>query len=101
MEMKKINYMPEIDILRNSSQNVFGALWGAFKVFGCPKRHPDALLAKTMHMVLYSYFLYLGSGSPMSKYLFHPKPIIINVHISQKQPKNLDEILQKLNWENI
>ena len=46
--MEKINYMTEIDILRNSSQKVLGALWGAFKVFGCPKRHTDALLAKTM-----------------------------------------------------
>ena len=25
-----------------------GVLRGAFEGFGCPKRHPDALLAKTM-----------------------------------------------------
>ena len=25
-----------------------GVLRGSFKGFGCPKRHPDALLAKTM-----------------------------------------------------
>ena len=46
--MKIFNYMLEIDILRNSSQNFLGVLRGAFEVFGCPKRHPDALLAKTM-----------------------------------------------------
>ena len=40
--------MLEIDISRNSSQNYLGVLRGAFLVFGCPKRHPDALLAKTM-----------------------------------------------------
>ena len=48
MEMKKINYMLEIDILRNSSQKNLGVLRGAFSGFGCAKRHPDALLAKTM-----------------------------------------------------
>ena len=47
MEMKKINYVLAIDILRNSSI-ILGVLRGAFKGFGCPKRHPDALLAKTM-----------------------------------------------------
>ena len=30
MEMKKFNYMFEIDILRNSSQNILGVLRGAF-----------------------------------------------------------------------
>ena len=48
MEMKKFIYMLEIDILRNSSQNFLGILRGAFLGFGCPKRHPDTLLAKTM-----------------------------------------------------
>ena len=48
MEMKKFNYMVEIDILRNSSEFILAVLKGAFKGFGCPKRHPDALLAKTM-----------------------------------------------------
>ena len=52
MEMKKFHYMVEIGILRNSSQNLLGVLRGAFKGFGCPKRHPDALLAKTMALVL-------------------------------------------------
>ena len=42
------NNMLEIDILRNSPQNNLGVLRGAFKGFVCPKRHPDALLAKTM-----------------------------------------------------
>ena len=49
MEMKKLNYMLEIDILRNSSQKFLGVLRGIFQGFGCPKRHPDALLAKTMY----------------------------------------------------
>ena len=48
MEMKKFNIMLEIDILRNSSRKVLGGLRGAFKGFGCPKRHPDALPARVM-----------------------------------------------------
>ena len=46
--MKKFNYKLEIDIFRNSNQKSLGVLRGSFKGFGCPKRHPDALLAKTM-----------------------------------------------------
>ena len=34
--------------IRNSSQHFLGVLRSAFSGFGCPKRHPDALLAKTM-----------------------------------------------------
>ena len=34
MEMKRFNYMLEIDILRNSSQKLMGVLRGAFSVFG-------------------------------------------------------------------
>ena len=30
MEMKKLNYMLEIDVLRNSSQNSYGDLKGDF-----------------------------------------------------------------------
>ena len=48
MEMIKSNYMLEIDILRNSSPKKVGVLRDAFGWFGCQKRHPDALLAKTM-----------------------------------------------------
>ena len=48
MEMKRFDYMLEMDILRNSSPKILGVLRGAFKGFGCPKRHADALLAKTM-----------------------------------------------------
>ena len=48
MEMRKFNHMLEVDILRNSSQIFLGVLSGVFQGFGCPKRHPDALLAKTM-----------------------------------------------------
>ena len=51
MEMKFFfNYMLEIDILRNSSQTFLGVLRGAFQGFGCPKRHQDALPAKTMEV---------------------------------------------------
>ena len=48
MEMQNFNYMLEIDILRNSFQNNLGVLRSVFEGFGRPKRHPDALLAKTM-----------------------------------------------------
>ena len=44
----KFSYMLEIDILRNSSQNNLNVLGCAFLESGCPNRHPDALLAKTM-----------------------------------------------------
>ena len=54
MEIKKLNYMLEIDILGNSSQR------GVFQGFGCPKRHPDALLAKTMFDVI-APFLFPGN----------------------------------------
>ena len=36
--------MPEIDILRNSSQKVLGALRGAFKGFGCPTATENSLM---------------------------------------------------------
>ena len=48
MDLKRFNYLLEIDILRNSSQKVLGVLRCAFEEFGCPKRHLDPLLAKTM-----------------------------------------------------
>ena len=38
---KKFNYMLEIDIIQNSSQNNLGVLRGAFSGFECP----DVLLA--------------------------------------------------------
>ena len=47
-EMKKFNYKLEIEIFRNSTQKDLGVLRGSFSGFGRPKRHPDALLAKTM-----------------------------------------------------
>ena len=47
-EMKNFNYKLEIEIFRNSTQNNLGVLKVFFQGFGCPKRHPDALLAKTM-----------------------------------------------------
>ena len=49
-EMKKFNY--KIEIFRNSTLKNLGVLRGSFKGFGCPKRHPDALLAKTMAEIL-------------------------------------------------
>ena len=59
LEMKKIHYMLEIDILRNSSQKSLGVLRGTFQWFGCPKRHPDALLAKTMDSMSPSKYMCL------------------------------------------
>ena len=47
-EMKTINYKLENGIFRNSTLKILGVLRGSFIWFGCPKRHPDALLAKTM-----------------------------------------------------
>ena len=51
-EMKKFNYKLEIEIFINSTQKDLGVLRGSFEGLGCPKRHPDALLAKTMHLTL-------------------------------------------------
>ena len=48
LSWKNYNYMLEIDILRSDSQKYLGVLRGDFLGFGCPKRHPDALLAKMM-----------------------------------------------------
>ena len=51
--MKKLNY--KLEVFRNSTQKYLGVLRGSFSGFGCPKRHPDALLAKTMyHSELYA-----------------------------------------------
>ena len=47
MEMKTINDMLETNILKKSSQFWGGVSRGASLRFGCPKRHPDDLLAKT------------------------------------------------------
>ena len=49
MNMKKFNYMLEIDILRNSSQNLLGVLMSAFLGFGWPKIHPDARAGLDRH----------------------------------------------------
>ena len=51
-EMKKFNYKLEIEIFRNSTLKDLGVLRGSFEGFGCPKRHPDALLAKTIMRAL-------------------------------------------------
>ena len=52
-EMKKFNYKLEIGIFRNSTQFYLGVLRGSFSGSGCPKRHPDALLAKTIESPKY------------------------------------------------
>ena len=68
--MIKFNYMLEIDILRNSSPRKVGVLRGAFEGFGCPKRHPDALLAKTMIVVQSLAYMYKSiSMFSISKFL--------------------------------
>ena len=46
--MRKFNYKLEIEIFRNSTLIDMDVLRGSFLGFGCPKRHPHALLAKTM-----------------------------------------------------
>ena len=53
--MKIFNYKLEIEIFRNSTQNYLGVLRGSFQEFGCPKKHPDALLAKTMQSFIPSH----------------------------------------------
>ena len=50
-EMKKFNYKLEIEVFRNSTQNILGVLRGSFQGFGCPKNHPDALLLLTKTML--------------------------------------------------
>ena len=47
-EVKEFNCKLEIEVFRNSTQKNLGFLRGSFLGFGCPKRHPDALLAKIM-----------------------------------------------------
>ena len=76
--MIKFNYKLEIEIFRNSTQNFLGVLRGAFSGFGCPKKHPDALLAKTMqpgvhysahgNWSLATYPLFYSSKICMKKY---------------------------------
>ena len=46
--MKKVNYKLDIEIFRSSKQKDLGVRRGSLQGFVCPKRHPDALLAKTM-----------------------------------------------------
>ena len=48
--MKKINDMLETDVLKKILTKKIGVLLIAFQGFGFPKRHPDALLANTMHV---------------------------------------------------
>ena len=77
-EMKKFNHKLEIGIFRNSTHKYLGVLRGSFEGFGCPKRHPDALLAKTMAgCKCISYFNAFCDGMKMiyvcvQMYLSHP-----------------------------
>ena len=50
--MKKFNY--KIEIFRNSTLKKLGVLRDSFQGFGCPKKHPDALLAKTVFQHKYN-----------------------------------------------
>ena len=63
-EMKEFNYKLRIEIFRNSTLKNLGVLRGSFKGFGCPNRHPGALLAKTMH---YNTFVLQNIGSPLNE----------------------------------
>ena len=62
--MKKFNYKLEIEILKNSTLKYLGVLRGSFQGLGCPKRHPDALLAKTMT-------LRIVKRSPVHRYIVY------------------------------
>ena len=59
-EIKKFNDKLEIEIFRNSLHKNFGVQRGSFQGFGCPKRHPDALLAKTMTNIVWTYDTFFG-----------------------------------------
>ena len=47
-EMKKLNFKHGIEIFRNFTLKKMGVLRSSYLGYGCPKRHPDALLAKAM-----------------------------------------------------
>ena len=69
-EKKKFNYKLEIEIFRNLTQKNLGVLRGSSYGFGCPKRHPDTLLAKTMLSTLPQLFSQI-LNSQFSPELFH------------------------------
>ena len=72
IEMKNINYMPEIDILRNSSRQEFGCPeWCSLRVW-VSKRRPDTLLAKTMSPSIYDIFV-RALHSPSSSAVLFPR----------------------------
>ena len=103
MELKKINYMLEIDFFRNSSQKQLGVLRGAFERFRGPKdtqtsywlrlwfacpsewfswdldvnmthKHPDTLLAKTLS-IKYSIMII---GSYIGDRSYRDRPLSTN-----------------------
>ena len=76
--MRKFNYKLEIEIFRNSTQNILGVLRGSFQGFGCPKRHPDALLAKTMGGTVDMSANYYNLIYIFSFYYLHLKNIYLN-----------------------
>ena len=52
IEMKKVNYMLEIDVLKKFLTEKFGCPEGCFLKVWVSKRHPDAMLSKTMAVSL-------------------------------------------------
>ena len=82
MEMKKFNYMLEIDILRNSLQKNVGALRPevCFLRVWVSKGHPDTLLAKTMaaankhYLPLFSVLATRASGCHLNTHTLKNPP---------------------------
>ena len=74
------------NILSNSSQRNLGVLRGVFKGFGCPKRHPDAQLAKTMkHRLLRRRDQGLLLPLPQGILLLHQRGLTIVYTLSRLQ----------------
>ena len=70
--MEKVNDMLDIDIFRKSSQKKIGVLRG-------PKRHQDALLAKTMVLPIAVTILVIIVMQSQKKDCQAPKVIIISL----------------------
>ena len=71
-EMRKINNNLKIEIFRKIHTKKFGCPEGFFLGFGCPKRYPDALLAKTMAMIILGQ---IRIRLQLSFYQFPAKPL--------------------------
>ena len=84
--MKKFNYKLEIEIFRNSTLKELGVLRGSFLWFGCPKRHPDALLAKTMlHTIIRTSNPYASSIQHTDMIACHTTSLRKHQTVHQKQ----------------